>query len=81
MRAPQPPTRFTAGQSLTLFGVRYERGQTIPAAVVGELPHADALLSRRQIIPAPEPTRAQTLAHVPTPTRIAASVQRSLRGL
>ena len=50
-RGKQPITSFTAGRPLTLSGTVYAIGAAIPNAVVARLRKADALISKRVIIP------------------------------
>lgn len=75
---PTLPSSFVAGRALRLEGTIYAKGAVIPDAVVARVRRVSAYLSRRLIIPVPDPWHRRTRAHVPTPTDITAKERRTL---
>jgi len=74
------PTSFTAGWKIRLEGVVYQIGATIPNPVVARVNKLSAYLSKRMIIPSPDPHRRRTTPKTPTPTALNPSEVRKIAG-
>lgn len=75
------PTSFSAGRRIRLEGTVYARGAAIPNAVVAQVKHLAAYLSRRWIVPQPDPHRRRTSPDTPTPTALNPTETRKVGGI
>lgn len=61
------PTSYTAGKKVTLLGVSYLPGATVPNDVVRSIKNVSALVSKRILIPNADPHKRKTKASTPVP--------------
>ena len=61
------PTSYTAGKAITLLGVAYLPGATVPNDVVRSLKDVSALVSSRKLIPNADPHKRKTKKSTPAP--------------
>lgn len=62
------PESYTARRQISLEGVTYEPGDTVPNEVVRTLPKLSALVSARILVPSTDPHQRRTKLTTPTPT-------------
>lgn len=68
MPVRQVPTSYTARKTVTLDGVVYAPGDTVPNDVVRVQPNLSALVSQRILVPDVDPHQRTTKLGTPTPT-------------
>ena len=78
MPARQQPESYTARREVTLLGVTYAPGDTVPLNVIKAIHNLSALVSSRVLVPDTDPHQRKTRLESPTPTDYPASVRRGI---
>ena len=72
------PRLLKAGRDLVIDGVPVAAGATLTAGQIASVRHLDALLSKRMIIPVPDPHYRKTSERVPTATSLSSGAVKQL---
>lgn len=75
------PQTFDVKRRFTAFGHVYDPGSTIDGPTLARIRSADVLLSRKFVIPTPDPHSRDTKPEHPTPTALPATVRQNLINL